>query len=111
MPCPLRHPPIDPFEQHGELRLAYRHPAIRWRRPDKATALESFGEKAHNGTSVNTGIFLEERDDKGNLLGIKGIGELGICGAGAAVANAVYNATGIRVREFPITRELPLVAI
>ncbi len=48
-------------------------------------------------------IFLEEDDDKGNPLGAKGIGELGNCGSGAAVANAVYNATGIRVREFPIT--------
>ncbi|WP_088342587.1 MULTISPECIES: xanthine dehydrogenase family protein molybdopterin-binding subunit [Rhodomicrobium] len=48
-------------------------------------------------------VFLEEQDDKGNPLGIKGIGELGICGAGAAVANAVYNATGIRVRDYPIT--------
>ncbi len=46
-------------------------------------------------------IFLDEHDDKGNPLGAKGIGELGNCGAGAAVANAVYNATGIRVREFP----------
>jgi xanthine dehydrogenase YagR molybdenum-binding subunit len=61
-------------------------------------------------------IFLDEHDDKGNPLGIKGIGELGICGAGAAVANAVYNATGVRVREFPITLDkllpgLPLMAL
>jgi xanthine dehydrogenase YagR molybdenum-binding subunit len=48
-------------------------------------------------------VFIDEQDDKGNPLGSKGIGELGICGAGAAVANAVYNATGVRVREFPIT--------
>jgi xanthine dehydrogenase YagR molybdenum-binding subunit len=47
--------------------------------------------------------FLAEVDDKTNPLKIKGVGELGICGAGAAVANAVYNATGVRVREFPIT--------
>ena len=33
----------------------------------------------------------------------KGIGELGICGAGAAVANAIYNACGVRVRSYPIT--------
>jgi xanthine dehydrogenase YagR molybdenum-binding subunit len=32
-----------------------------------------------------------------------GVGELGICGAAAAVANAIFNATGIRVREYPIT--------
>jgi xanthine dehydrogenase YagR molybdenum-binding subunit len=61
-------------------------------------------------------LFLDEHDDKGNPLGIKGIGELGVCGAGAAVANAVYNATGVRVRAFPITLdkllpELPVLAI
>lgn len=33
----------------------------------------------------------------------KGVGELGICGVGAAIANAVYNATGVRVRDYPIT--------
>ena len=47
--------------------------------------------------------FLEEVDDKANPLGIKGVGEVGICGAGAAVANAVYNACGARVRNYPIT--------
>ena len=56
-------------------------------------------------------VFLDEHDDKGNPLGIKGIGELGICGAGAAVANAVYNATGARVREFPITLDKLLPAL
>ncbi|MGX9428042.1 MULTISPECIES: xanthine dehydrogenase family protein molybdopterin-binding subunit [Bradyrhizobium] len=48
-------------------------------------------------------VFLPEEDDKGNPLGAKGIGELGNCGSGAAVANAIYNATGVRVRDFPIT--------
>ena len=47
--------------------------------------------------------FLTEVDDKTNPLKIKGVGELGICGAGAAVANAVYNATGVRIRDFPLT--------
>ena len=46
---------------------------------------------------------MPELDNKSNPLKSKGIGELGICGAGAAVANAVYNATGIRVREYPVT--------
>jgi len=60
--------------------------------------------------------FVEEEDDKGNPLGVKGIGELGICGAGAAVANAVYNATGVRIRAYPITLDkllpdLPMAAI
>lgn len=48
-------------------------------------------------------VFLPEFDDKGNPLKSKGIGELGICGAGAAVANAIYNACGVRVRSYPIT--------
>ena len=48
-------------------------------------------------------IFLEERDPWANPLQAKGIGELGISGAGAAIANAVYNATGVRVREYPLT--------
>lgn len=48
-------------------------------------------------------MFLEQPDEKANPLGAKGIGELGVCGAGAAVANAVHNATGVRVRDFPIT--------
>ncbi len=47
--------------------------------------------------------FLPEVDDKANPLGIKGVGEVGICGAGAAVANAVYNACGARIRDYPIT--------
>jgi xanthine dehydrogenase YagR molybdenum-binding subunit len=48
-------------------------------------------------------VFLPELDDKSNPLKSKGIGELGICGSGAAVANAVYNACGVRVRCYPIT--------
>ncbi len=50
-------------------------------------------------------VILDGFDDKANELGAKGLGELGICGAGAAVANAVFNATGVRVRDFPITVE------
>ncbi|MEX2969918.1 molybdopterin cofactor-binding domain-containing protein [Streptomyces sp. C184] len=50
-------------------------------------------------------VILDGYDDKANPLGAKGVGELGICGAGAAVANAVFNATGLRVRDFPITIE------
>jgi xanthine dehydrogenase YagR molybdenum-binding subunit len=48
-------------------------------------------------------IFLPELDDKSNPLKSKGVGELGICGAGASLANAIYNACGARVRDFPIT--------
>jgi xanthine dehydrogenase YagR molybdenum-binding subunit len=48
-------------------------------------------------------IFLAELDDKSNPLKSKGIGELGICGAGASIGNAVYNACGVRIRHYPIT--------
>jgi len=48
-------------------------------------------------------IFVEEKDDEINPLGVKGVGEIGIVGAAAAVANAVYHATGKRVRDLPIT--------
>ena len=48
-------------------------------------------------------IMLAGFDDKSNPLGSKGVGELGICAAGAAVANAIYNACGVRVRDYPIT--------
>ena len=48
-------------------------------------------------------IFLDEPDPYSTPLKAKGVGELGICGVGGAVANAIYNATGIRVRDYPIT--------
>jgi xanthine dehydrogenase YagR molybdenum-binding subunit len=48
-------------------------------------------------------IFVEEKDDEINPLGVKGVGEIGIVGVAAAVANAVYHATGKRVRDLPIT--------
>ena len=48
-------------------------------------------------------LFLEQHDPHANPLGIKGLGELSISGAGAAVTNAIYNACGVRVREFPMT--------
>jgi len=48
-------------------------------------------------------IFIDEADDTVNPLGIKGIGEIGIVGVAAAIANAVYHATGKRIRDLPIT--------
>jgi xanthine dehydrogenase YagR molybdenum-binding subunit len=55
--------------------------------------------------------FLPEVDDKANPLGIKGVGEAGICGAAAAIANAVHNACGARVRDYPLTPERVLAAM
>ncbi|MDT5094810.1 MAG: xanthine dehydrogenase YagR molybdenum-binding subunit [Mycobacterium sp.] len=56
-------------------------------------------------------VFVDGFDDKANAIGVKGLGELGICGSAAAVANAVFNATGARVREFPITIDKLLPAL
>jgi xanthine dehydrogenase YagR molybdenum-binding subunit len=50
-------------------------------------------------------ILVEEADPYVNALGIKGVGEIGITGTAGAVANAVWHATGVRVRRFPITLE------
>ena len=60
-------------------------------------------------------IFLPGADDKSSPMKAKGVGELGLCGVGAAVANAIHNATGVRVREYPLTLDkyidrLPAVA-
>jgi xanthine dehydrogenase YagR molybdenum-binding subunit len=52
-----------------------------------------------------TTIFVEEQDRVVNPAGVKGLGELPIVGAAAAVANAVYHATGVRVRDLPIRLE------
>jgi xanthine dehydrogenase YagR molybdenum-binding subunit len=61
----------------------------------------------HVATNADVGIidvaFLEEDDPHVNPIGIKGIGEIGIVGVAAAIANAVHDATGVRVRDLPIT--------
>ncbi|WP_046112499.1 aldehyde oxidoreductase molybdenum-binding subunit PaoC [Aquincola tertiaricarbonis] len=60
-------------------------------------------------------IFLDEADPTSSPMKAKGVGELGLCGVGAAIANAVHHATGVRVRDYPVTLEklldkLPAVA-
>ncbi|MDQ1461873.1 MAG: xanthine dehydrogenase YagR molybdenum-binding subunit [Actinomycetota bacterium] len=49
--------------------------------------------------------WIDERDDFVNPMGAKGVGEIGIVGTAAAIANATYNATGVRVRDLPIRLE------
>ncbi|QPB23636.1 aldehyde oxidoreductase molybdenum-binding subunit PaoC [Rhizobium sp. 007] len=48
-------------------------------------------------------IFMDETDPMSSPMKAKGVGELGLCGVSAAIANAIYNATGVRVRHYPIT--------
>jgi xanthine dehydrogenase YagR molybdenum-binding subunit len=61
----------------------------------------------HVPTNADVGAidvaWVEEDDQHVSPIGVKGIGEIGITGSAAAVANAVYHATGKRVRDFPIT--------
>jgi xanthine dehydrogenase YagR molybdenum-binding subunit len=65
--------------------------------------LASYHFPAHADAVDVDAVFLPELDDKSNPLKSKGLGELAICGSGAAVANAIYNACGVRVRSYPIT--------
>jgi xanthine dehydrogenase YagR molybdenum-binding subunit len=60
-------------------------------------------------------VFLDEVDEFSSPMKAKGVGELGLCGVGAAIANAIYNATGVRLRDYPITldkhlEKLPAIA-
>ena len=54
--------------------------------------------------------FVEEHDDKVSPLGVKGLGEIGIVGTAAAIGNAIYHATGKRIRDFPITLDKLIAA-
>ena len=63
----------------------------------------------HIATNADVGsieaYFVDEDDPYVNPMGTKGLGEVGIVGTAAAIANAVHHATGIRVRELPIRLE------
>jgi xanthine dehydrogenase YagR molybdenum-binding subunit len=78
--------------------------------------LAEYHVAVHADISELDAVLLDGYDDKANVLGVKGLAELGICGAGAAIANAVFNAAGVRVRDFPIRLDkllpsLPLVEV
>ena len=65
--------------------------------------LASYEVPVHADIPHQEVIFLDETDPMSSPMKAKGVAELGICGVGAAVANAIYNATGVRVRDYPIT--------
>lgn len=56
-------------------------------------------------------IMVEERDPAASLIQAKGVGELGMCGGAGAIANAIYNACGARMRHFPMTPDRVLEAM
>jgi len=65
--------------------------------------LASYEVPVHADIPHQEVIFLDEIDPISSPMKAKGVGELGICGVAAAIANAIYNATGVRVRDYPIT--------
>lgn len=67
--------------------------------------LAGYEVPVHADVPEQSVVFLDEVDPMTGPLKAKGIGELGIAGAAAAIANAVYNATGVRVRSYPVTPE------
>src|SRR5262249_13939157 len=71
--------------------------------------LAEYHVPAHADVGVIDVIFVDEPDKWVNPLGVKGLGELGIVGTAAAVANAVFHATGTRVRTLPITLDKLLI--
>lgn len=65
--------------------------------------LASYEVPVHADIPHQDVVFLDETDPISSPMKAKGVGELGLCGVGAAVANAIHNATGVRVRDYPIT--------
>ena len=65
--------------------------------------LASYEVPVHADIPHQEVIFLEDSDPTMSPMKAKGVGELGLCGVAAAIANAVYNATGARVRDYPVT--------
>jgi xanthine dehydrogenase YagR molybdenum-binding subunit len=65
--------------------------------------LASYEVPVHADIPHQEVIFLDETDPMSSPMKAKGVGELGLCGVAAAIANAVYHATGVRVRDYPIT--------
>ncbi|MBY3120699.1 MULTISPECIES: aldehyde oxidoreductase molybdenum-binding subunit PaoC [Rhizobium] len=65
--------------------------------------LASYEVPVHADIPHQEVIFMDETDPMSSPMKAKGVGELGLCGVAAAIANAVYNATGVRVRHYPLT--------
>jgi xanthine dehydrogenase YagR molybdenum-binding subunit len=73
--------------------------------------LASYEVPVHGDIPHQEVIFLEETDPLSSPMKARGLGELGLCGVPAAIANAIYNATGVRVRDYPITLDKLLAGL
>lgn len=73
--------------------------------------LASYEVPVHADIPHQEVVFLDETDPISSPMKAKGVGELGLCGVGAALANAIYNATGVRVRDYPITLDKMLARL
>jgi len=77
-------------------------------------ALAGYEVPVHADIPHQDVIFLDETDPTTSPMKAKGVGELGLCGVAAALSNAVHNATGVRIRDYPVTldkllRDMPQV--
>ena len=73
--------------------------------------MASYEIPVHADIPLQEVIFLDDTDPVSSPVKAKGVGELGLCGVSAAIANAIYNATGVRRRDYPITPDKLLCAL
>lgn len=73
--------------------------------PDTARPLGEYYVPTHADLPAFDISFVDSPDYGLDPIGVRGIGEIGVCGAAAAVANAIFHATGKRLRQLPITLE------
>ena len=73
--------------------------------------MASYEVPVHADVPEQEVIFLDDTDPVSSPMKAKGVGELGLCGVGAAIVNAIYNATGVRVRDYPVTLDKLLAAL
>ncbi|MGE2733485.1 xanthine dehydrogenase family protein molybdopterin-binding subunit [Mycolicibacterium vaccae] len=73
--------------------------------------LATYHISGHSDVADIDAIWLDEADEHFNPMGSRGAGEIGIVGAAAAVVNAVYHATGVRVRDLPVTVDKVLAGL
>ena len=85
------------YPPFGKTHIIRQNPRIQWH------GLAEYHVPVNADIHDIEVVFVHEDDDVANPIGVKGIGEVGLLGVAAAVANAVYHATGKRVRDMPIT--------